>query len=109
MRSAEGRPDRVRGVQRAVLLGAAFCLALAVIGVAIRLLKASPLGPAVVWAELAGGTAICAVAVLLLLWRPKEAGRVREREDTANVGFRLFLSGVLPFGAGLLLSWWLRV
>jgi predicted MFS family arabinose efflux permease len=90
-------------------LGVAFCLALAAIGAVVGLTLGHPFSRAIVWAELAGGLVVCAVAALLLLWRPKEAGRTEERESTANVGFRLFLSGALPFGLGLLLSAWLGV
>jgi hypothetical protein len=56
------------------------------------------------WAEFAGGTAVCAVAALLLLWRPAEPGRTGEREETAALGFRLLVAGALPLVIGLLLS-----
>lgn len=109
MRPVEGRSDWVKGLLRAVLLGLASCLALAAIGAVIGLARSFPLLRAVIWAEFIGGTLVCAVGALLLLWRPKEAGRMAEREDTANVGFRLFLSGALPFALSLFLSWWLGI
>lgn len=104
--SSDGRAPRpaLRRFGRAALLGFGFSLGLAVGGSALALIQGKGLLPAVMWAEFGGGTAVCGVAALLLLWRPGQPGQTEERERTASLGFYLMLSGALPFLLGLLLS-----
>lgn len=94
---------------RALLLGLGLAVALALAGLALAAATGRAFLRSVIWAEFAGGTAVCGLAALLLLWRPAEPGRTEERERTADVGFGLMLAGSLAVAAGLLLSWVWRV
>lgn len=98
-----------RRAVRAALLGLALSAALAVAGLIAGLVTHQSLLRAVMWAEFGGGTVVAGVGSLLLLWRPKEAGRVAERERTATVGFGVMLSGALALGIGLWISWAFRL
>ncbi|MDI6871905.1 MAG: hypothetical protein QME79_11270 [Bacillota bacterium] len=98
-----------RRARRALLLGLVLALALGTGGLLVGLLRGQPVLRSLMWAEFAGGTAVCAVAAVLLLWRPARAGQTAEREEVADVGFGLLLSGLVAFAAGLLLSWLWRL
>lgn len=106
-RLRSNQPPRTwnRRAKRALLLGLWLTLALGAVGLLISFLEGRPLLRTLMWAEFAGGTLVCAAAALLLLWRPRDMGRVAEREETANAGFGLLAAGLVPIATGLLVSW----
>ncbi|MGE5552995.1 MAG: hypothetical protein ACM3XZ_03620 [Betaproteobacteria bacterium] len=105
LRSDQPPRPWTRRAKRALLLGLCLTLALGAAGLLISFLGRRPLLRTLMWVEFAGGTLVCAVAALLLLWRPREVGRVAEREETANAGFGLLAAGLVAVATGLLVSW----
>ncbi|MGE5623723.1 MAG: DUF2231 domain-containing protein [Methanocella sp.] len=103
------RPDRpapwYRRLGRALLLGVYGTLALAAAAGLIALVSRKPLLRTLMWTEFAGGTLVCGIGALLLVWRPQEPCQTEEREKTADVGFGLFVAGLVAFLSGLWVSW----